>query len=371
MTKIKVLTVSDIYPGENKLLNRLVTGPSEDSFEVMSVHINGSSNGADTLDELGISRYLNAKTGKAGVDSVLKLKALLEEFKPDIIHCHGFNGTYTAVIASKLCGIGKVVSHVHGLNRIRTFGRKIIAKWLFRQVTMVVCVSGKVKEHMLETLGFLKEDRVEILHNGIDIGEVHYGASNKESAQKELGLNPDLFNIVNVGRLVPTKGQNDLIEGFSCALKENDKLRLYFIGDGRLLDDLKSQAESLNIADKVIFLGFRNDVLKVMCGFDLFAFSSIAEGLPLSIVEAMAAKLPVVSTKAGGIPEIFEGALPFGELADIGDSKALGDGVKKIASLNKEELKTLGDNARARAIEGFSREVMTKTLESIYRSVVK
>lgn len=370
MKKIRVLSVSEKYQGEDKLLNRFVLGPDKNYFETLACMLSGESDGSNTLDKNGKAVYLGLQRANISVKSVRTFNKLLRDFKPHIIHAHRFDAACICTISSRLTGIGKVVTHFHGLNRIRSFRRKMFAKWLCRYVTATVCVSGKVKENMQESLGFLKPDNLVVLYNGIDIEDVKYGDEEKKKVQEKLNLNSDCFNIVNVGRLVPTKGQSDLIDGFSEAVKENDKLRLYFIGDGRLLEDLKAQAKNLAVEDKVFFLGFRDDVLDVMCGFDLFAFSSLAEGLPLSIIEAMAAKLPVVSTKAGGIPEIFEGAPAFGELVDIGDARGLCEAIKKIASLSGEEINSLGVSARARAIEGFSREVMIKNLEKIYLNVL-
>ena len=350
-------------------MNLFVTSLDDKEYEVIVCYLKGRSETPDTLDKLGVSHYLMTKRGKPNFETITKLGVLLKDFKPDIIHCHRFDSTIVGVIASKFYKIGKVVAHVHGLNRVRGVRRRLIARTFFKNLAMTVCVSDHVRQDIVGMNSFLDEKRTKVLHNAVDIDLVSHGEEAREKAMSELGLSKDTFNIVNMGRLVPTKGQIYLIDAFARAVKGNDKLRLYFVGEGRLRVELEEQVRGLGISDKVHFLGYRKDVLEILCGFDLFAFSSLAEGLALSLVEAMAAELPILTTSAGGLPEVF-GPGGFGEMVDIGSSDAIFDALVKITSLNENELKVLGAKARERAIEGFSSPVSKKNLEEIYEYVL-
>lgn len=368
--KTKVLILSNSYAGESRLMNLFVTSLDVKEYEVLVCYLKGKSDKPDTLDKMGISRYLLTKRGKPNFETITKLGVLLKEFKPDIIHCHRFDSTVVGIIASRIYKLGKVVAHVHGLNRVRGLRRRIIARTFFKNLAMTVCVSDHVRDDIVGMNSFLEPDKVKVLHNAVDIDLVSHGEEARKFAKKKLNLSSDTFNIVNLGRLVPTKGQVFLIDAFARALKSNDKLRLYFIGEGRLKWELTEQIDRLGISDKVHFVGYRTDVLELLCGFDLFAFSSLAEGLALSLVEAMAAGLPVLTTSAGGLPEVF-GDGGFGEMVEIGSSDALLVALEKITSLSEDELKVLGAKARERAIEGFSSPVLKNNLEKIYKDVLK
>lgn len=367
--KIRVVMLFNYFAGNGRLLRLFVNSLDRDKYEVIVCYISGQNPNPSEFDEQGIVRYLGAKRGKASFYSIRELGALLKEFKPDIIHCHRFDSTLLGTLASRIYGIGKVISHVHGLNRVRGLRRKLIAKWMFRKLASTVCVSEFVRQDVLNVNSFVDVNSVKVLHNAVDSELVSYGEADRNIAIDELGLGRDNFNIVNMGRLVPTKGQVYLIDAFARASKENDKLRLYFVGEGRLREELEEQANSLGVSDKVHFLGYRQDVLEILCGFDLFAFSSLAEGLALSLVESMFAELPILTTSAGGLPEVF-GDGGFGEMVEIGSSDAIFEALVKITSLSSDELKVLGVKARERATEGFSSPVLKKNLEEIYECVL-
>ncbi len=367
--KTKVLIVSNSYAGESRLTNLFVTSLDKDKYEVLVCYLKGKSEVPDTLDKMGVSYYLLSKRGKANFETITKLGVLLKEFRPDIIHCHRFDSTLVGTLASFFYGVGKVISHVHGLNRIRGLRRKLIAKWMLRRLALTVCVSEFVRQDVINVNSFLDKSSVKVLHNAIDAGMVCSGKEYRDEAKANLGLSENTFNIVNVGRLVPTKGQKYLIEGFAAALKKNNKLRLYFIGDGRLKSELEEQVRELGLDGKVFFCGYRKDILNLLCGFDLFAFSSLAEGLPLSIVEAMYAELPVVTTSAGGLPEVF-GSGGFGNMVDIASSEQLAAAILEISLMDDGNRKALGLRARERAEEGFSKEVLRRNLIDIYNQVL-
>jgi len=367
--KTKILVLMNSYGGESRLTNLFILNLDKERFEAKVCYLKGKSEVPDTLDKAGLSLYLMSKRGKPDFNTVTKLGKVLKDFRPDIIHCHRFDATLVGLLASMFYGVGKVVSHVHGLNRIRGIRRKLIARVLFKKLAKTICVSNTVKGHMVETSSYFNENNVTVLHNAVDANLVSYGDKKKSKAIEELGISTDTFNMVNVGRLVPTKGQSYLIDAFAEACKENSRLRLYFIGDGRLKDELKAQAHSLGVGDKVNFLGFRKDILDLLCAFDLFVFSSVNEGLPLSIIEAMAAELPVLTTSAGGIPEVF-GKGGFGEMVDTKDSIALKRGILKLSSLDNEILRGLGKNARQKVVDCFSAESINSNLEKIYTEIM-
>ena len=160
-----------------------------------------------------------------------------------------------------------------------------------------------------------------------------------------------------------------MLDAFRLVLDKFAKARLIIVGDGPARKDLERHAESLKLAGHVIFLGERNDVPDILSAFDVFLLTSLSEGLPISILEAMAAGRAVVSTKVGAIPEvILDGET--GLLVPVGNANVMAGALKRILD-DKTVMTKMGEAGRKRVKELFSLEHMVKEYESTYRDVLE
>ena len=171
----------------------------------------------------------------------------------------------------------------------------------------------------------------------------------------------------NIGALVSHKGQRDLVEAAARVVRQVPDARFIIAGEGELRPQLEQQVRHLGLEKHVLLIGFRTDVLSVLKAFDVFAMSSVTEGLGTSVIDAMACRRPVVSTRAGGLPElVVEG--DTGHLVPVGDAAAM---ASAIVSLLKDPARRerFGAAGRARVEAAFTVEWMVRATLDAYAAL--
>jgi glycosyltransferase involved in cell wall biosynthesis len=182
------------------------------------------------------------------------------------------------------------------------------------------------------------------------------------------GFGPDDVLFACVARLAPQKNHALLLKAFAQGPAADPKARLLLVGDGSLREQLQQQARNLGLAERVHFLGVRTDIPDVLGAMDVFVLSSDWEGNPLSVVEAMASGLPIVSTAAGGVPELMENGKE-GFLLQVGDLRGLADCM--IALLKSPETRQSFGIAASRRARDFDVSVMIGAYEELYETLYR
>ena len=200
------------------------------------------------------------------------------------------------------------------------------------------------------------------MFHGIDRASIVEAGRHRETVRAELGLDAADIAIVNVANLRASKDHKTLLAAARRVIDERDDVAFFVIGDGPLLNELEDRADTIGIARHVHFMGRRDDVPRLLAGMDLMAHSSSHEGLPVALMEAQAAELPVVATRAGGVPEIVQDGAT-GVLVDVGDSSALADGLLLLIR-NPELRRSFGVQAGIAA-----RDLDAATAVGIYESL--
>lgn len=301
---------------------------------------------------------------------LFRLARLLRDKKIDILHCQKHKPTMYGTIAALLAGRMPVIAHIHGLGRTRTFQRRL-ANWiLLRRVSKIIAVSDSVRQDILQNNWFLNPDKIITVRNCVDLEAIDRQRNNRKEARSKLGISGEEFVFGTVGRLVQTKGQRFLIDAYVQAKQSIPHAKLVIIGDGPLARELQEKAKQLNAFEDIIFTGYRRDVLELLMAFDVFVLPSLAEGLSIALLEAMARGLPVIASKVGGIPEVC-GKNACSILVAPKNISALTSAMVKIASLNEKERKNLGVNARKRIKDEFSMDLMVGKLTEIYHSTLQ
>lgn len=300
---------------------------------------------------------------------LLKVVWILREKKIDILHCHKHKPTIYGTMASLLCSGVHVISHIHGLARTRSLKRRVTNWIVLRHAERIIAVSDSVRQDVIRSNWGIDPERVVTVRNCIDLKSIDSIKISKSDARLKLGIGDNEFVFGTVGRLAHTKGQIYLIDAFSQIAQKVPHAKLVIIGDGPLNGDLKQQVAGLGISHKVLFTGYRNDVLELLRGFDVFILPSLAEGLSIALLEAMASKLPVVASRVGGIPEVF-GQSECGKLVPPKDASVLASAMLEMSSLEYKTKKYLGENGRKRIEEEFTVDIMVKNLTEVYNSVI-
>lgn len=207
-----------------------------------------------------------------------------------------------------------------------------------------------------------------MVHNGICVGEAPNRALAGAALRGELGLDSDARLVGAVGRLDAQKGLHRLLEAAPMVLERVPSTHFVFAGCGALEMQLREQACSLGISHRVHWLGFRSCAQTVMAGLDVLAMPSEYEGLPITLLEALANQVPVVAHRVDGIPEVVRDGVE-GVLVEHGDTAGLAEGIVSVL-LNGEYAARLGIAGRRRVMEEFSVQRMCSRMLDVYRSAV-
>jgi len=287
-----------------------------------------------------------------------------------IVHAHGAVGAQAARLASLVYGGPRPITTYHvaitNITDIPPWKKKLFA--LFDRMMSVVdrktlSVSGAVKNTLIRE-AFFQPDRVHVLYTGIDINAVADCRKNK--FREEIDVAPDSLLVGAVGRLSEEKGMDILVDAMPYILREFPSLNLLIAGDGPLKDLLQRRTRDKGIGAHIRFLGYRNDVERLLSDIDLLVMPSKTEGFPLVLLEAMASGTPVVASNVGGIPEIVHDGHD-GILVPPGDPLYLADAVIEILK-NSTLREDLGRKARKKASQHFLLEKMLLELNDIYRA---
>jgi glycosyltransferase involved in cell wall biosynthesis len=240
-----------------------------------------------------------------GVVNRIKRYVLANEIT--VIHTHILRADLIGWFASQISEIHFLFATKHNLGYAPGQDGRILKNPLYYLCLylpdVVVLVSEWMRQQLMMLPG-LNNGRLTTIHNAIDVDYFH-APELRGAARLEMGLMENEFAIGYLGRLVPGKGLRTLIEAMRLIVKKYPNGYLIIIGEGSLSDELVKQAQSTGIISNVIFTGFRADVPRILAAIDYFVLPSQSEGLPLSLLEAMAAGKPSVATPIGGVNELI------------------------------------------------------------------
>jgi glycosyltransferase involved in cell wall biosynthesis len=282
---------------------------------------------------------------------------MLRHERVEMIHSHEFTMAVYGTAAARLLGVPHVIS-MHGSQYVTArWRRRVLLRWAFRNSAAAIAVSADTKRHLDTELG-LRPDAMRVVRNGVPAR-----AGDRAVVRAELGLSAGQCLCFAAGSLVPRKGHAVLINALATV---DAPWVLAIAGQGIERDRLLALAADRGVADRVHLLGQRDDVPNLLAAADVFVMPSLWEGLPLALLEAMLAGLPVVASRTAGIPEaVTDGA--DGLLVVPGDAPALAGAMTRV--LSDAALRArLGAAARQRAQASFTLGAMTDAYESLYRA---
>ena len=297
-----------------------------------------------------------------------RLSRVVKRLAPDVIHAHDPHGVAMASLALSL---GASSTKRDGRAPALVASRRVdfhlkgnsFSRWKYRQVDCFIAASEAIRT-MLVADG-VDADRTVTVHEGIDIE--HVAAAEPVNVHEAFWLPHHAPVVGNVAALVPHKGQRHLVEAAHLVVREVPDARFIILGEGELREPLERQVREYKLEKHVLLPGFRTDVLGCIKGFDLFAMSSVTEGLGTSLLDAMACSRAIVATRTGGIPEIVEDGVN-GVLVPPRDHAAM---AKAIVGLlrNAEERGRMGEAGLARVQARFTVERMVAETASVYERV--
>ena len=292
-----------------------------------------------------------------------RLARLLRRLGPDVVHAHDAHGVALAAGALALAGRDLPTRLVVARRVDFRLAGNVFSRWKYRQVDRFICASAAIRT-LLEADGIAPERSI-VVHEGVDVAGI--GRAPALDARRELGLPPDAPVVGNVAALVPHKGQRHLIEAAALVRRRVPQARFVIAGAGELEADLRRQIAAGGLQQQVLLAGFRNDIIPLHKGFDIFVMSSITEGLGTSALDAMACGKPVIATRAGGLAEVVAHG-ETGLLVPPGDAAALAAAIVELledAALRQR----CGAAGLARVRQVFAVERMVDDTLQVYRAV--
>jgi len=259
---------------------------------------------ADELRTMGIEVAVIGKySGKLDlIGASWQLRKMLRAFNPQVVHMQGFRtGWRTRLVAMTLRPRPALVYTEHGLNPWKKRWSLWIDRILARWTDALISVSRASLDLRRKREKYPVE-RSMVVYNGIDITRFVV-ANNQQALREQLGISPSAVVITVVARLEPVKSISTLIKAMA-SIKAKGPYHLMIVGDGSSRSELEQLIHNLELDSCVNLLGFREDIPQILSISDIFCLPSLREDFPVSVLEAMAAKLPVVASRVGGVPEL-------------------------------------------------------------------
>lgn len=346
--------------GLERVACELTTARGVDKTDVACLTARGEF--VDTLQNAGgrVHVLCDPPAGKRKL--VSRLAGVLREVRPDVVHCHNLFAYLVGSAAALLRGAIPIVLTKHGIVVPRSAAKSAAYRLLLRR-TQVVCVSSEIRGVMTRWAPFLTQS-ITCIPNGVSIGDA-LGAGEKASLRQALGWGADEWVFIVVCRIVKGKGLGDLVTAFESVKAELPRSRLVIVGDGAYLEELRGLAEASPARQAIDFLGKRMDVGRLLSAADAFVLPSENEGLPMALLEAMAAELPAIVTAVGEMPEVVQQETT-GLIVQPRSPQSLACAMQQIAG-DRSRACAMGRAGRQRAAAEFSLARAVERYEDIYR----
>lgn len=315
------------------------------------------------VDELALQ-------GMVGLPTFLQLTARLRRQRPDIVHTHLGRADNYGRMAARIARVPVIVSTVHNVEAWKSrFFLLWIDAWTSIFAHRLVACSGRVAEHLRELK--VPMEKVVVVKNGICLR--HWTEKPDLAAvggiRRELGAGQNEFVVGVIGRLETQKGHSYLFQAIAALKDEIPDLKLWVIGEGSLRESLERLAGELGLSAKITFAGVRRDMRLVYAALDLVVMPSLWEGLPITLLEAMACRRPIVATTVGGIPEVIAHE-KSGLLVPPRDVPALAAGLK-CCHRERQFTQSLASAAFETVTNEFSIEQNAEKLLALYDELVQ
>lgn len=301
-----------------------------------------------------------------------KLVMLLKKQRVDIVHAHSFKAGLVGRLAAKVAGTQAVVLTVHNsiCNEQWSYWKRLIfnvcESVLFACTDRIITVSESLRQEIFYRLKTSSE-KIITIYNGIIVEDFDL-TPDRNYLQKTTGIPVEKVIVGTVSRLAVQKGVGNIIKAAAELSLKDKQISYLVVGDGPLRAELEREAEELKVSEQFFFSGERHDINRILPCLDVFVLASLTEGFPLTILEAMASRCPVVATKVGGIPEIINNGIN-GLLVNPGDISALAKAIKTMI-LEPKRSKDMGDVGRQQVIKEYTVEKMIVSTERIYLELV-
>jgi glycosyltransferase involved in cell wall biosynthesis len=304
---------------------------------------------------------------RPGFDSrcVVRLRQFFRTQRVSLIHAHQYGPLFYSALARLPLARRPIVFTEHGRDfpDYRRWKRVLANRILLGSRDRFVAVGESVRQALIDYEG-LPGQKIEVIYNGSELSAYDPHRPSRNDVRKELGLGPDAFVTIQVARLNRLKDHPTAIRVMERLSATIPRATLLMVGDGEERPAIERLVDELHLQDSVRLLGTRHDVPQLLQAADIFLLTSISEGIPLTLIEAMATGLPCVATRVGGVPEVVIHG-QTGLLTESGNVTELVGYLRQLA-VDEQMRDRLGHNGYRRAHQRFDARVMHASYEKLY-----
>jgi glycosyltransferase involved in cell wall biosynthesis len=358
----------DAYGYETMLVAGTV-GEHEGSMDYVARHLG--------IRPVRIPELQREIASKADLNAVRHVMRLIRSYRPHVLHTHTAKAGAIGRAAAMLAGASRppvVVHTFHGhvlagyFDQPSTAVFRQIERGLARRTDALVAVSPEVRDDLV-ALGVAPPERIGVIRLGLDLSRrTRTTPAERSDLRRALGLRDDAYVVGWLGRMTSIKRVEDVIAASALARASGVDLQLVLVGDGPLRAQLEHRAVEAGIADACRFTGFQDDVGKFYAAFDTVVLASANEGTPVTLIEALSAGRPVVSTNVGGVPDVVRDG-ETGLLVPPADTPALANALVRLAS-DPDLRASMGKQGRETTPQRYSVDRLLADVDVLYRSLL-
>jgi glycosyltransferase involved in cell wall biosynthesis len=357
------------------LLTEKLGAPDYESILVCGSIEPGEGDMAYYAEAHGVQPVIIPELGRAlhpvrDLVTLWKVYRLIRRLKPDVVHTHTAKAGFVGRVAAWAAGVPVIVHTFHGHVFYGYFGPLKTRFFIFlEQVTArmsdtLITLTEGLRHELTQVYHITRRSRVTVLPLGLDLEVFSRTPRRCGDFRAAWGIPPDAPLIGIVGRLVPVKNHALFLEAAVKIRQARPDARFAIIGDGESRADIEAQVDRLGLRDSVIFTGWQRDLAPIYSDLDALVISSVNEGTPVSVIEALAGRCPVVTTAIGGLPDLLDhGAL--GRLVPKDDADALG-----AAVLDTLDNPPDGTPASQLMLDRYGIDRLVKDLDALYRGLL-
>jgi len=382
--KIKILRILNRFNLGGPIYNAsYLSKYLEDDFETMLIggqKLEEEESALFIPESLGVQTHIIPEmTRSVGILSDLKayrhISNIIESFKPDIVHTHASKAGALGRIAASRAGVKHIVHTFHGhvfehyFGSLKTSLVKSTERYLAKKSQAIIAISETQKIDLVERFKIAESEKVHVINLGFDLERFHENNEEKRKLfRQKYVLKEDDIAIGIIGRLVPIKNHDLFIQAIAELKKEHSHVRAFIMGDGNLKMSLKEKAHKLGLTTEsenadVVFTSWIKQVDQVLPGLDIVALTSFNEGTPVSLIEAQAAKKPVISSDVGGVKDVI--GKDCGLLYASNDLTALKNCMEQLIS-NSKLRDEMGQKGYEWAFSKFTAQRLANDIKKLY-----
>lgn len=350
-------------PGISQVQKEITKSLPPEEFEVITTFITGSAPINQNHEEKHL--YFNFSKEEArglGLKVLIRLYQFLKKEQFDVIITHRFKPLHFILKLTKVIKTPHCIAVIHSFSEFKRSYRRFVLRLYVDNRWHFVGVSEPISNHIRSINNGIISKQVITINNAINCTKIIQNILSKEQSRLELKVTENGFVFGTIGRLTRSKGQYDLLRAFHQIHLNIPNSMLLIIGGGQDEDKLKRYVDDHNLQDHVVLAGTIPDAYRYAKAFDIFILPSHAEAFGISLLEAMAAKIPIIASNVGGIPAVLGN---IGKLVPAQNIEALAEAMTEYSQLNSGEYNTIGNALHERLLKHFDTDLFHDKYKSL------